>query len=203
MPFGARNASRAAAGRVASGSPGIRAIVVTDRTGILDLSVPPFWDPRVRETEIKPPVASSGVPIVTHRRWQTVRIQRVQTSNDEGGFTIIELVAALGILSIVAASLAGVFWSAIRTAGNATHRSDAAAIASREIESMRSFRYADIGFYADQAPGYAATFTDPDTGQVLNTVTLGTTTPTGSPSNIQPVTPDPNAATTYDPDPDP
>ena len=79
-----------------------------------------------------------------------MRIQRVRTSNDEGGFTIIELVAALGILSIVAASLAGVFWSAIRTAGNAAHRSDGASIASREIESMRSFRYADIGFYADQ-----------------------------------------------------
>ena len=47
----------------------------------------------------------------------------------ESGFTVIELVVALGILAIVAAGMAPVFWSAIKTAGVANHRTAAAAIA--------------------------------------------------------------------------
>jgi type II secretory pathway pseudopilin PulG len=129
-------------------------------------------------------------------------MQRARRRDDETGFTIVELVVALGLMSIVAASLAGVFWSSIRTAGNASHRSDAASIASREIEEMRSFQYTSIGFYADET-GYTTSFVDPITNQTLTTVTLGATTPSGTPSDIQPETPDPSASSGFNPDPDP
>ena len=78
--------------------------------------------------------------------------ERPTISTDEGGFTIVEMVVALAILAMVMAPLAGVFWSSMRTAGAASHRTDGSSIASREIEGMRAVPYAQVGFYADQ-PG--------------------------------------------------
>lgn len=88
----------------------------------------------------------------------------------QGGFTIIELTVALGILAVIGAGMAPVFWSAIKTAGVANHRSTASAMATREMEGMRSVPYASVGFYENQA-GYAADF------ESLETVTLGATAP--------------------------
>lgn len=122
--------------------------------------------------------------------------KRARTSPGDQGFTIVELTVALGLLAVVAASLSGVFWSAIRTAGVANHRTQGAAIASREIESMRSVKYDEIGLYADQS-GYVSSF------EGYETVTRGATTPAGSPSLIQPLTPDPKAAADFVPNPDP
>src|SRR5262245_3912491 len=119
--------------------------------------------------------------------------------SEESGFTIVELVVSMALLAIVAAPLAGVFWAAIRTAGSAAHRTDGAAVASREIEAMRAIPYGQVGFFNDQT-GYTATTLDG-----LTTVSLGTTSPTPGPGvagpQIQPVTPDPNAASGYAPDP--
>src|SRR5690242_18105784 len=103
-----------------------------------------------------------------HRHTDTDR------ASGEGGFTIIEMVVALVILAIVLAPLARVYWSSIRTAGAATHRTDGSSIASREIESMHAVPYAQVGFYADQ-PGYVSTF------EGLTTVSLGSTSPTSGP----------------------
>jgi prepilin-type N-terminal cleavage/methylation domain-containing protein len=119
-------------------------------------------------------------------------------NSEESGFTIIELVVSMALLAIVAAPLAGVFYSAIRTAGSAAHRTDGASVASREIEGMRAIPYAQVGFYADQY-GYSTS-----TPAGLQTVTLGATSPSGLgvvPPQIQPMTPDPNAAAGYAPDP--
>ena len=79
------------------------------------------------------------------------RVRRAKRA--EGGFTIVELVVSMALLSIVAAPLASVFWSAIRTAGVAAHRTDGSSIASREIEGMRSVPYSLVGFYDDQGLG--------------------------------------------------
>ena len=102
--------------------------------------------------------------------------KRSREPREEGGFTIVELVIAMAMLAMVIAPLAGVFWSAIRTAGVATHRTDGSSIASREIEGMRAVPYAQVGFYADQ-PGYDA-----------RTVSLGSTSPASGPlvPQIQP-----------------
>jgi prepilin-type N-terminal cleavage/methylation domain-containing protein len=101
----------------------------------------------------------------------------------EGGFTIIEMVVALAILAMVMAPLARVYWSSIRTAGAAAHRTDGSSIASREIESMHAVPYSQVGFYADQ-PGYVASF------EGLTTVSLGSTSPTTGPlvPQVQPQT---------------
>jgi len=116
----------------------------------------------------------------------------------EAGFTIVELVVALAILAMTMAPLCGVFWSAMRTAGVAAHRTDGASIASREIEAMRAIPYAQVGFYADQT-GYAGTY------EGHTTVSLGSTSPSSGAltPKIQPQQPDPNAAAGYAPDPDP
>jgi prepilin-type N-terminal cleavage/methylation domain-containing protein len=116
----------------------------------------------------------------------------------EAGFTIVELVVALAILAMTMAPLCGVFWSAMRTAGVASHRTDGASIASREIESMRAIPYAQVGFYADQT-GYTTTY------EGHTTVSLGSTSPSSGPlvPHLQPQRPDPFAATGFAPDPDP
>jgi hypothetical protein len=107
----------------------------------------------------------------------------------------------MALLAIVAAPLASVFWSALRTAGSAAHRTDGSSIASREIEGMRAVPYAQVGFYQDQ-PGFVTTTPPPDN---LTSVSLGPTSPaTGTlVPQLQPETPDPNAATGYAPDPTP
>jgi hypothetical protein len=86
----------------------------------------------------------------------------------------------------------------MRTAGVAGHRTDGASIASREIESMRAFPYAQVGFYADE-PGYVSTF------ETFTTVSLGSTSPSSGSlvPKVEPETPDPNAAAGYAPDPNP
>jgi hypothetical protein len=117
-------------------------------------------------------------------------------ADSSGGFTIIELVVALGLLAFVIGPLAGVFWAALKTAGVATHRSDAASIASREIESMRAVPYSLVGFYGDET-GYTSTF------ETLTTVTLASSTPAGVIPQVQPQRPDASAATSFAPDPDP
>jgi prepilin-type N-terminal cleavage/methylation domain-containing protein len=119
--------------------------------------------------------------------------------HSEGGFTILELVISMALLAIVAAPLASVFWSAIRTAGSAAHRTDGSSIASREIEGMRAAPYAQVGFYQDQ-PGFVTVTPDG-----LTSVSLGTTSPASGllVPQMQPETPDPSAATGYAPDPTP
>jgi len=119
-------------------------------------------------------------------------------ASSEAGFTIVELVISMALLAIVAAPLAGVFWSAIRTASSAAHRTDGASISSREIEGMHAVPYAQVGFYADQT-GFVSTF------EGFTTVSLGATSPASGTlvPQMQPQTPDPHAATGYAPDPDP
>jgi prepilin-type N-terminal cleavage/methylation domain-containing protein len=126
------------------------------------------------------------------------RARRRSHADREAGFTIIELVVAMALLAVVAAPMAGVFWSAIRTAGIAAHRTDGASIASREMEGMRAIPYAQVGFYDDQTP-HASTF------ESFTTVSLGTTSPSSGTliPQLQPATPDPNAAIGYAPDPYP
>jgi prepilin-type N-terminal cleavage/methylation domain-containing protein len=116
----------------------------------------------------------------------------------QGGFTIVELVIAMALLAIIAAPLATVFWSGLRTASAAAHRTDGASVASREIERMRAVPYAQVGFYADE-PGYSATF------ETFTTVTLGSVSPSTGKlvPQIEPLSPDPSAAAGYAPDPDP
>lgn len=131
------------------------------------------------------------------RETEVTTVRRAGRDDRDAGFTMIELTVSLGILAIVAASMAGVFWSALRTADVSSNRTDAAAVASREIEAMRAVPYDTVGFYADQT-GYRSTF------ESRTTVTLGTTSPSGAAGTprVQPQRPDPSAAAGFAPDPD-
>ncbi|MFM8236428.1 MAG: fibronectin type III domain-containing protein [Actinomycetota bacterium] len=125
-------------------------------------------------------------------------MRRAGRDDRDAGFTMIELTVSLGLLAIVAASLSGVFWGSLRSADVSSNRTDAAAVASREIEAMRAIPYNTVGFYADQT-GYRSTF------ESRSTVNLGTTSPSGASGSprVQPQRPDPAAATGFAPDPDP
>jgi prepilin-type N-terminal cleavage/methylation domain-containing protein len=124
--------------------------------------------------------------------------KRFAKHEDEDGFTIVELVVSLAVLAMVMAPLAGVFWSSMRTAGVASHRTDGSSIASRELEAIRAVPYAQVGFYHDQ-PGFASQFEGHDT------VNLGSTSPSSGAliPQVQPLTPDSSAASGYAPDPNP
>ena len=89
----------------------------------------------------------------------------------------------MALLAIVAAPLAGVFWSAIRTAGIAAHRTDGSSIASREIEGMprRPVRAGRLLRRPDA--GHTSTF------ETFTTVSLGATSPSSG-SLIPQIQPD-------------
>src|SRR5688572_10651330 len=102
-----------------------------------------------------------------------VHLRAPRRPNGEGGFTIIEVLVALTLIAIMMVSVAGVFYSSLRTAGETGHRTAAAAVATRELEGIRAIPYAEVGFYGDQTD-YRATLPPPD-GRT--TVTLAATTP--------------------------
>lgn len=108
----------------------------------------------------------------------------------ESGFTVIELCVALAVLAVVAAGMIPVFWTSLRTAAVANHRTAGAAIASREMEGMRSIPYASVGFYSDQL-GYAADFEGHDT------VLLGATAPVPALIEPQDATPEMQRGVAY------
>lgn len=93
------------------------------------------------------------------------------------GFTIIELVASLTVLSIGIFGVMSVMMSSFSVATTSGNRTQAVAVASWEAEKLRAIPYSSVGFETNQ-PGYAAT----DNGDA--TVTLATgearTTPHGS-----------------------
>jgi len=108
-----------------------------------------------------------------------VRAARRRLRHPDEGFTIIEVVASLGIIAVAFAALTTVFWAGLRTAGVSSVRSRGVAVATRETEAIRAVPYDEIGFYVDQT-GYVSTFED------APTVTLADTTPAGVIPRIEP-----------------
>lgn len=93
--------------------------------------------------------------------------------NLDEGFTLIEVVVALGLLAMMMTSMAALFYSALKVATSNNLRTKATAVATRELESFRVGRYDQVGFYSGQA-GYVASF------EGRPTVTLGSTAPAGA-----------------------
>jgi prepilin-type N-terminal cleavage/methylation domain-containing protein len=73
-------------------------------------------------------------------------------SQDDAGFTLVELLIALSVLTVTMVPMTRVFWSGLRTAASSSHRTDASAIAARETERMHADPYPLVGFYRDQVP---------------------------------------------------
>ncbi|HEY2430263.1 MAG TPA: prepilin-type N-terminal cleavage/methylation domain-containing protein, partial [Acidimicrobiales bacterium] len=57
---------------------------------------------------------------------------------DEQGFTLLELVIALLVLSVAIAGLVGVLDTAFKTTAVDGHRVNATALATRELERLRA-----------------------------------------------------------------
>jgi prepilin-type N-terminal cleavage/methylation domain-containing protein len=70
------------------------------------------------------------------------RHRRRDASDD--GFTLVELVVAIGVLAIGIVSLVGVSNSSFSVAGSASRRSKAVSIATEEVESWRAVPYAAL-----------------------------------------------------------
>ena len=59
-------------------------------------------------------------------------------TGEEEGFTLLELVIALGIITFAIGGLLSVFGAALRTTAVDVHRTDAVALATRELASLRA-----------------------------------------------------------------
>lgn len=84
---------------------------------------------------------------------------------DEGGFTLIELMASLTVLAIGIVSTASVIMSSLDVGSQGNTRARAVALATREADSLRAVPYDRLGFASTQT-GYVATFEGGTTVQV-------------------------------------
>ncbi|MEA3077511.1 MAG: hypothetical protein QOF60_2419 [Actinomycetota bacterium] len=83
---------------------------------------------------------------------------------------MVEVMVSLTLLALVMVALAPVFYASLQTASGTSTRTEAAALATRDVEAMRSVPYANVGFYGDQN-GYVSSYAGSETVQ------LGLTTP--------------------------
>ncbi|MFN8188488.1 MAG: carboxypeptidase-like regulatory domain-containing protein [Gaiellales bacterium] len=82
----------------------------------------------------------------------TTRAAR-RTRNAEAGFTLIEIVMAMGLFVVVAAAMAQVLTGAIVSSGISKERTIAQQVAQEEIESIRRMAYDDVGIVNGNPPG--------------------------------------------------
>lgn len=103
--------------------------------------------------------------------------RRVDATLGEQGFSLVEALTALTVLSVGVFGTMQLFLGTMRTTSVASARTHAASIATREIESMRAIPYAALGFGVSS--GASATFEGATTIFVADSAAK--TTPTGSP----------------------
>jgi len=114
--------------------------------------------------------------------------------NEEEGFTILEVVVSLALILFIMSALSPLFYTSIRTALYTNARSQATAIATKELESLRVAPYDEVGFFEGQA-GY-----DPNcdpTDPSLETVSLGPGNPASAMYKPSEVVTIPGASTTF------
>src|SRR4051812_23575638 len=106
-------------------------------------------------------------------RSSRARIRR-RRATGEGGFTLLEMVAALTVLSIGVLATTQVFLGSLKTAGLGEARTQATAIATREVEALRAVPYATLGFAAGTT---SAQFEGADTVFVTGGTAVATSGP--------------------------
>lgn len=85
---------------------------------------------------------------------ESSRVVRAPGPEERGaGFTLVEVIVALGLIAIMMTSLAGLFYASMRTAATANRRTEATGVATRELEAMRALPYPALGFYSNQGAG--------------------------------------------------
>src|SRR5687767_6395772 len=86
----------------------------------------------------------------------------IATEKRASGFTVIEMMVALTLLTVGMLGLAPVFIASNRSASSAMHRTRAFELATRDLEAFRSIPYCSLGYpnYAGQ-PGNAVEVASP------------------------------------------
>ena len=100
-------------------------------------------------------MAHDGAPRDTERRWEGV-MSVTDTRNSERGFTLIELIVVLVILSLLAAVVVPNIYKHLSTS-----RSQIARVQIGEFESALSLFAFDVGRYPTQAEGLEALVSNP------------------------------------------
>lgn len=96
-------------------------------------------------------------------------------SATEEGFTILEVVIALGVFALLIAGLATSTFAGLNLVGRSSARQSATQVASQEIERLRAEGYAKLGHPAASAPLFSA---DPDNpNHALNSTSTEFTVP--------------------------
>ena len=104
--------------------------------------------------------------------------------NDEGGFTLVEVMAALIVLAVAMTGLAGAMIGGLRATQATQFRSAAMELAKDRLEALRSVDWKYLGHYKDEA-AWDTGFHD---GESL--VSVAAATPSPRPANVPYLTPE-------------
>ena len=78
-------------------------------------------------------------------------------NRDQSGFTMVELVVSVAILAVAGVITAGSMASSTRVKVAADNRTQAVALATREVEGLRALPWSQVGFLAS-ASGFRGSF---------------------------------------------
>jgi hypothetical protein len=131
------------------------------------------------------------VPISNFMRHAMKRARR--RMQHEGGFGLVEVLAAMIVLSVGILALFAMFESGIRTIGRASTVTTAGALADREMERFRAIRYDSIGLpdalvLVAPAPYSSDPAYQPDPANRVNLIPCGVLTPCTTKTPVQTLT---------------
>jgi prepilin-type N-terminal cleavage/methylation domain-containing protein len=89
-------------------------------------------------------------------------LDRLRVKRDDDGFTLVETMVALVVISIVFAALAGFLVTSIKAQASNERRVRATQVGNQAVEDLRALPWEVLGFYATDA-GYAATVNGSET----------------------------------------
>jgi Tfp pilus assembly protein PilV len=125
------------------------------------------------------------------------RKRRNEEECGQRGFTLIEAVVALGVLTVVLVPTTSVFWGGMQAASVSSVRSDAASVAASTLAQVQALPINEVGFYTGQ-PNFVSTCPSSVSACGASTddqtVVLGSTAPVGA---FAPVTTQQVGATTF------
>jgi type IV pilus assembly protein PilV len=114
--------------------------------------------------------------------------------SDSRGFTLIEVLLAIGLLALALLSMASMFVTGYRQTGRGAERTTAVMLASKQMEYLRNQGFASgelsagtaTSSFASPYLGYSRTTTIVDNTPIANVkqVTIQVTTPSGRVSQI-------------------
>ena len=114
------------------------------------LSAPPIG--RMREFR-RTAFASS-----TNRRKRSIhRSVGQRTEKGDGGFTLVETLIAILLITVVMAALLPMFYGTFRATVTTNARSEATSLAVEASEQVRSFPYYEVGYYSTDQPAACGT----------------------------------------------